>query len=99
MQLVEQYKQEGTLVKERLSSTVFMLRRANDYTIIGYQCSIDDCSYMHYLRAQVNRHYKNYHSKTCWQCNQRFKRPIELQLHLKNQHNIDENTDNSNQIS
>ncbi|KAH7639414.1 hypothetical protein HUG17_3447 [Dermatophagoides farinae] len=83
MQMIERFKEEKTLIRERISSNVFMLRRSPDNSIVGYQCSIDDCTYMHFLRAQVNRHFKNFHSKTCYHCNQRFKKPYELSLHLK----------------
>nr|XP_027198078.1 putative uncharacterized protein DDB_G0282129 [Dermatophagoides pteronyssinus] len=83
MQMIERLKEEKILIRERISPNVFMLRRSTDNSIVGYQCSIDDCTYMHFLRAQVNRHYKNFHSKTCQHCNQRFKKPYELSLHLK----------------
>ncbi|KAF7491000.1 hypothetical protein SSS_01136 [Sarcoptes scabiei] len=83
MQMIQRCKQERSLTKEKISANVYMLRCSDDNSILGYQCSIDDCSYMHFLRAQVNRHFKNFHSKICSHCNQRFRRPYELSLHLK----------------
>ncbi|KAJ6222833.1 hypothetical protein RDWZM_001378 [Blomia tropicalis] len=82
MQMVDKYKQNNNLIREKVAENVLALRTRDNETVLGYQCSVDGCSYMHFLRAQVNRHYKNYHSKTCSHCNQRFKRPIDLLIHL-----------------
>lgn len=90
VQLVEKFKQNNNLVLEKVGENVFALNVREDDTVLGYQCSIEGCNYMHYLRAQVNRHFKNYHSKTCNHCNQRFKRPIDLLIH-QNENNLNEN--------
>lgn len=82
MKLIDCYKQTNNLVRERVSKNVMTIQTKDTDSIIGYQCSVTGCNYMHFLRAQVNRHYKNYHSKTCNHCNQRFKRPIDLLIHL-----------------
>lgn len=89
VQLVEKFKQNNNLILEKVGENVFALNVREDDTVLGYQCSIEGCNYMHYLRAQVNRHFKNYHSKTCNHCNQRFKRPIDLLIHL-NENNLNE---------
>lgn len=90
VQLVEKFKQNNNLELEKVGENVFALNVREDDTVLGYQCSIKGCNYMHYLRAQVNRHFKNYHSKTCNHCNQRFKRPVDLLIHL-NENNLNEN--------
>jgi len=82
MQLVDKFKHSNNLVHEKVAENVMALRARDSDSILGYQCSMEGCNYMHFLRAQVNRHFKNYHSKTCSHCNQRFKRPLDLLIHL-----------------
>lgn len=88
IKLVDRYSRKDNLIRERVSKNVLALQAKDTDSIIGYQCSIDGCNYMHFLRAQVNRHYKNYHNKTCNHCNQRFKKPIDLLIHL-NENKLD----------
>ena len=96
MQLVDRCRKCNNLAKEKITENVMALRAKESDTVLGYQCSVDGCSYMHFLRAQVNRHFKNYHSKTCNHCNQRFKRPIDLLIHLNENKISHANINNNN---
>lgn len=87
IQLVEKYKQSGNLLCEKVGENVVAMRLRESETLLGYQCTVEGCKYSHYLRAQVNRHYKNYHNKTCSHCNRRFKRPVDLLIHM-NENNL-----------
>lgn len=83
LHLVEKLRRENNLCREQVAENVYVLRTRDTESILGYQCSVDGCNYMHFLRAQVNRHFKNFHSKACGHCNQRFKKPTELVAHLE----------------
>jgi len=82
LRCVQLHQSQRNLLKQNCSQNVCVLRSMNSHKVLGFQCAIGNCTYMHQLKAQVNRHIKNYHGKTCTECKARFKNEKELIEHL-----------------